>query len=120
MQRSGVRLGVLPKVEGPELGKAATFAGHVDQPSRALALGRAAARLGRSRVASIADCRAIVNMSIGPLGGDLRISATRVSSASAAVRASGVNGTALAGGGCGGRCVAVGVGTTVGVGVGKT
>src|SRR5688500_14629228 len=68
----------------------------------------------------MAALRVIVNMSIGPRGGDLRISATRVSSASAAVRASGENGIALAGGGCGGRGVAVGVGTTVGVGGGTT
>src|SRR5688572_15955521 len=67
----------------------------------------------------MADWRLIRNILIGARGGDLRISATRISSASAAARASGGNGTALAGGGCGGRGVAVGVGTRVGVGGGK-
>src|SRR3982751_1401762 len=60
----------------------------------------------------------MVNMLIGPRGGDLRISATRVSRASAAARASGENGTALAGGGCGGRGVGGGGGAACGGGCG--
>src|SRR3954471_20509184 len=67
----------------------------------------------------MAACRVMVNMLIGPRGGDLRISATRVSRASAAARASGENGTAVAGGGWGGRGVGGGVGATVGVGGGS-